>query len=310
MHGIGLSSPVVVTPARLWGSWALDPLVLAGLASATALYARGWAVLRRRGSAALRGRQAASFAAGLVLVAVALVSPLDSLATTLLSAHMVQHLILLTAAPPLLLYGRPGLVTFLGLPEPLRRRFGALRRRRGYRRALGAARNPVLVVVATTAALWGWHLPGPYQAAVADPVLHAAEHLTFLLSALAFWSLVVDPGPRRRLGYGPAIPLVVVTMLAGAALGAIITFAPTVLYPVYAAAAPLWGTTALADQQLAGAIMWVPPGAVLFVTAVVLAIRWFEDLERRVPGRQSAVAGAPAGPAHLPFRVPAGGGEP
>src|SRR5207248_3313774 len=109
------------------------------------------------------------------------------------------------------------------------------------------------------------------------PALHAVGHLTFLVSALAFWSLVIDAAPRRRLGYGPAILLVFVTMLAGAALGALITFSSTVLYPIYGAGARLWGTTPLADPQAAGAIMWIPPVAVTFLTVIFLALRWFED---------------------------------
>jgi len=297
VHAVaGLGPVVLVPPSRLWGAWSLDPLVVVGLVAAATLYSRGWATLRGRGRRAVRGRQVVSYLAGLGLLAVALVSPLDAVATTLLSAHMLQHLVLLVAAPPLLVYGRPGLAIFLGLPDPLRRRLTSLGARRRFRRLLAVGLNPVVVLVATTAALWGWHLPAPYEAAVAHPVVHAAEHMTFLVSALAFWALVIDASHRRRLGYGPAILLVFVTMLAGAALGALITFSPAVLYPVYQAGAPLWGTTALADQQLAGAIMWVPPGAVLLLTMVVLALRWFEDVDRRVRAGEGAVAGAPAGP--------------
>jgi cytochrome c oxidase assembly factor CtaG len=218
-----------------------------------------------------------------------IVSPIDALADTLLSVHMVQHLILLMVAPPLLVYGRPGLVTFLGLPASSRAGLGGLGARRRLRQAGTVVLNPLVVLVATVAALWGWHLPGPYQAAITHPALHAVEHLTFLVSALAFWALVIDPGPRRRLGYGPAILLVFATMLAGAALGALITFSSTVLYPLYGAGARLWGTTPLADQQVAGALMWIPPGAVLFLTVIVLALRWFEDVDRRVRAAESAV---------------------
>src|SRR5205085_2405221 len=120
---------------------------------------------------------------------------------------MVQHLILLMVAPPLLVYGRPGLVTFLGLPPSLsgalrgasgssRSGLGALAARRRLRQAARVVLNPPVVLVATVAALWGWHLPGPYQAAVTHPALHAVEHLTFLVSALAFWALVIDAAPR------------------------------------------------------------------------------------------------------------------
>ena len=316
MHPVAGVGPVaVVAPSGLWGAWTFDPLVVAGLGAAAVLYARGWAKLRpprgapqgagsgraapqgagsRRPHRLVRPRQAVSFFAGLAVLATALVSPVDALADTLLSVHMVQHLILLMVAPPLLVYGRPGLVTFLGLPASSRSGLGALAARRRLRQAARVVLNPPVVLVATVAALWGWHLPGPYQAAVTHPALHAVEHLTFLVSALAFWALVIDAAPRRRLGYGPAILLVFVTMLTGAALGALITFSSTVLYPVYGAGARLWGTTPLADQQAAGAIMWIPPGAVLFLTVVFLALRWFEDVDRRVRAAESAVAGGQA----------------
>ena len=306
----GVGPVAVVPPSGVWGAWTFDPLVVAGLGTAAALYARGWARLRPRGAPQgagskgtgapqgagskraphlhVRPRQAASFFAGLAVLAAALVSPVDALADTLLSVHMVQHLILLMVAPPLLVYGRPGLVMFLGLPASSRSGLGALAARRRLRQAATVVLNPLVVLVATVAALWGWHLPGPYQAAITHPALHAVEHVTFLVSALAFWALVIDAAPRRRLGYGPAILLVFVTMLAGAALGALITFSSTALYPIYGAGARLWGTTPLADQQVAGAIMWIPPGAVYFLTVIFLALRWFEDVDRRVRAAETA----------------------
>ena len=289
---------VVVAPSKVWVAWSFDPLVVGGLVLAAVVYSRGWAKLRREGHAGLvRPRQAVSFSAGLALLAVALVSPLDALAGALLSAHMAQHLILLVAAPPLLVYGRPGLVAFLGLPASSRTVLGGIGARRRLRAVGRVVLSPLVVLVASVVALWGWHLSGPYQAALTHPAVHVVEHLSFMVSALAFWALVIDPGPRRRLGHGQAILLVFATMLAGAALGAVITFSSTVLYPVYAAGAALWRTTPLADQQAAGALMWIPPGTVDFLTIVFLALRWFEDMDRRVPRNKSALAGAPAGQA-------------
>jgi cytochrome c oxidase assembly factor CtaG len=289
MHPVAGVGPVaVVAPSGVWGAWTFDPLVVAGLGAAALLYGCGWARLRRARASLVRPRQAVSFFAGLAMLAAALVSPVDALAGTLLSVHMVQHLILLIVAPPLLVYGRPGLVMFLGLPASSRSGLGAVAARRRLRRAATVVLNPLVVLVATVAALWGWHLPGPYQAAVTHPALHAVEHLTFLVSALAFWALVIDAAPRRRLGYGPAMLLVFVTMLAGAALGALITFSSTALYPIYGAGAALWRTTPLADQQVAGAIMWIPPGAVYFLTVIFLALRWFEDVDRRVRAAETA----------------------
>lgn len=299
-----------VPPQALWGAWSPDPAVLAGLALAAVLYARGYRALRqgvlRMPGRSLPGRaapvsrrQAGGFSAGLVLLAVALVSPLDGLDATLLTAHMAQHLLLLVVAPPLLVYGRPGLVLPLGLPVPARRRLGRFPRR--LRRVTRLARNPLVVLALVTAALWGWHLPAAYSAALGSPTLHAAEHLSFLLTSLAFWRLVIDPRPRRRLGYAPAMVLSFAVMLQSAALGAAIAFSPAVLYPAYSAGASLWHVSALGDQQLAGALMWIPPGGLYLVTIVALGGRWFRDVERRMHRREQS--GEPAPTRSAPARA-------
>lgn len=280
----------VVPPALLWHRWAFDPAVVVILALAASAYARGRRALAGRehplpgprlpGPPILRPRQAVAFYAGLAAVALALASPLDALAGTLLSAHMLQHLILLIAAPALVAYGRPGLVCPLGLPP--RRRVRSHRRPRPWHldALVRLASNPLAVLAVSVVSLWGWHLPVLYDAAAASPPIHAAEHLTFFAVSLAYWCLIVDANPRRRLGYGPGILLTFGVLLQGAALGALIALAPTPLYATYRAGAALWGTTSLADQQLAGALMWIPPGGVYLVTIIVLASRWFADVER------------------------------
>lgn len=271
---------VLVQPARLWRTWPVDPLVAGGLAVAAGLYLRGWLILARRPRPQVSGRHAAAFLAGLLLLVVALLSPLDALAGTLLSAHMAQHLILLVVAPPLLAYGRPGLVLFLGLPQQVRQALWRHARRAA--RGLRLLGGPVMVAVGSSLVLWGWHLPAVYDAAVANPALHAAEHLTFLASAFAVWQLVITARRRRRVSYPAAMVLVFVVMLQSAALGALITFSP-VLYRAYGPGAGLWATTALADQQLAGALMWIPPGLVYLVTIAALATHWLAEEERMHP---------------------------
>lgn len=277
---------VLLPPSRLAAAWTFDPAVLAGLAVAAALYGRGLAVLRRRPAPSRQlvpGRQTVAFFAGLCCLVVALVSPLDALGGTLLTAHMAQHLILLTAAPLLLVYGRPGLVGRLGLPAGVRLGLRDLERSPGWRWCVRMTRNPWAVLAGVTAALWLWHLPAAYDAAEANPVLHAAEHLCFFVTSLGFWRLIVDANPRRRLGYPAGMVLAFVVMLQSAALGAVIALSPRVLYPAYGAGASLWGLTPIADQQLAGALMWIPMGGLYLVTIIALAGRWFAVQERRTP---------------------------
>jgi putative membrane protein len=107
-------------------------------------------------------------------------------------------------------------------------------------------------------------------------VLHALEHLAFLSTALAVWAVVI-PAPRKHPRYGVAAGLLFATALQSGALGAILTFATAVLYPIHALGAGLWGLTALQDQQLAGVIMWIPAGAIYFIAIGVLAARWLKE---------------------------------
>lgn len=290
---------LAVPPSRLWQAWSFDPAVVAGLLVAATLYARGLAVLRTPTRKLPNTRQAWSFYAGLGLLVVALVSPLDALAGTLLSAHMGQHLILMVLAPPLLVYGRPGFVLMMGLPRGVRVGLREIEWGLGLRPLIRASRNPLLVLGFVVVSLWAWHLPALYQAAIANPGVHAAEHLTFLVSALAFWRLIIDPAPRRRLSYLAAIPLTFLVMLASAALGVVITLSPTLLYPVYRAGASIWGVSALGDQQLAGALMWIPPGIGYLIVILVLARRWVAEVETRTAGSAAQLrrpVDVPAGP--------------
>jgi putative membrane protein len=281
MHPVDVA--VLVPASRLWTAWTFDPAVIASIVLVAALYARGLSTLagKRPGGrpSVIRPRQAWSFYAGLGLLGVALVSPLDALSGTLLSAHMAQHLILILMAPPLLVYGRPGLVLMMGLPRNVRSKLREIEWDWGLQPLVRASRNPLLVLGGVLVSMWAWHLPPLYDAAIANPVVHAAEHLSFLVTALAFWRLIIDGSPRRRLSYPAAIPLTFAVMLGSAALGAAITLSPHVLYPVYRAGASMWGISALGDQQLAGALMWIPPGGVYLITMLVLARRWFAQVE-------------------------------
>lgn len=304
MHPVDVA--VLVPASRLWAAWSFDPAVVAGIVLGATLYARGLSLLaakrpgRRR---VVRPRQAWSFYAGLGMLGVALVSPLDALSGTLLSAHMAQHLILLLMAPPLLVYGRPGLVLMMGLPRNVRCKLREIEWDWGLHLLVRASRNPLLVLSAVLVSMWAWHLPPLYEAAIANPVVHAAEHLSFLVSALAFWRLVIDASPRRRLSYPAAIPLTFAVMLGSAALGALITLSPHVLYPVYRAGASMWGISALGDQQLAGALMWIPPGGVYLITILVLARRWFAQIELHTRANSvpmSRPAMTPAAPVRRP----------
>jgi putative membrane protein len=275
-----------VTRAEIWGAWNLDPLALAALVAAGWLYARGSARLRSaRQTPAVRPRQVAAFYVGLTLVAIALVSPLDALAGALVSAHMAQHLVFLAVAPPLIVYAAPGLVMSSALPPAIHR---ALNRAR---RPLAVVSGVAVAVVAHAVVMWLWHLPGPYEAAVGNEWVHMLEHGSFFTSALLFWSCLVDPRARRRVAYPAAIAGAVTIWILSGGLGALLSFATRPLYPVIAHDAASWGVGALADQQLAGVLMWVPAGFTYLVAIAVLFVRWMESMERRMQRAQAMEPG-------------------
>lgn len=159
----------------------------------------------------------------------------------------------------------------------------ALRHSPLLRAARRAFAHPLVVWGLHALALWSWHLPGLYRAALENPILHVLEHASFLITAIAFWSLVIATKSRRRLAQPVAILFVFTTALHSGALGALLAFASRPLYPLHADGARAWGLTALADQQLAGLVMWVPSGALYVVAMAVLCLGWLREMERAHP---------------------------
>jgi putative membrane protein len=255
--------------------WNWEPWVLLLVSVAAALYLLGWWRLRREGNArrALGIGRIGAFTAGLVTLLVALESPLDGLAEQLFCAHMTQHLLLLTIAPPLLVWGRPVFVWLWAFPLPQRRRIG---RFWNGTRVLQASHaflmRPLVVWLLASVALWFWHVPGPYGWALADERVHALEHLSFVLTALPFWTLVLQPYGRERDGLGIALILVATYALHNGLLGAVLTFASRPYYQDWSGLH--FGLTALEDQQLAGLIMWVPAGLLQLATLALLFVGW------------------------------------
>jgi cytochrome c oxidase assembly factor CtaG len=228
---------------------------------------------------------------------VAIVSPLDPAAEVLFSLHMVQHLLLVLVAAPLLVLGAPDVAGLWALGEKGRNRVG-----RGWHRLVrrtegvaggenGVALLSVLIAAGT---LWVWHVPDLYDTAVRREGVHAAEHLTFLLTALFFWASVLRLRPRDHLGNGVRIILVFFMAVQGSVLGALITFAQRPLYESHAAIPAVWGIAPLADQQLAGLIMWVPPALLYIGVAAYLFVRWLDSVGRRTREREARVRGISA----------------
>jgi putative membrane protein len=265
-------------PSELWRSWRPDPLVVAALLVAGVLYRQGLVALRTRARPGPRPRHVAAFAGGLAAVAVALVSPLDGAAGALFAAHMLQHLVLMMVAAPLLAAGRPVLVVGAGLPAAGRRRMRRLAASHPARRVATTLFHPIAVWTLGVVALWAWHLPALYDAAVRTDAIHAVEHTTLLGTAALLWAAVLGRGPRP-LAVPAAVGLLFATALQNSALGAVLTLAGAPLYRVHEATTAAWGLSPLQDQQLAGALMWVPPGVVYLFVMAGLLVRWLGSLD-------------------------------
>ncbi|MER7614614.1 cytochrome c oxidase assembly protein [Nonomuraea wenchangensis] len=230
-----------------------------------------------------------AFAGGLGSVAAALLPPLDAVADERFSTHMLQHMILISAAGPLLAAGSPGLPLTLALPRRARRVLALARH--VLRRV---PRRPVAAWAAHVGVLWFWHLPGPYELALRDPVAHLVEHACFLGTSYLLWTHVLSSS-RSRLNPPVAILYLFATALPSAALGAVLTLAGAPLFPGQAAAALASGADPLTDQQLAGLIMWIPADLVYLGAIFAVFLAWMDGPREMSAPRPSVASSASGG---------------
>lgn len=282
-------------PHDLWSSWTFAPVVIAGLAVAVWCYARG---VRRLWRAAGTGRgiarwRVASFAGGVLALALALVSPIDAVAAALFAVHMTQHMLLVVVAAPMLLAGDPALATLWALDVGARRHATAWwRSARALPSLWRALRIPLVAWTIHVATLWLWHLPTLYGAALRDERVHVAEHAAFFLTALVFWYPIVERA-RSRFRIGTAVLYLFAAGLQCTLLGAAITFARHPWYVGHDGTTAAWGLTPLEDQQLAGLIMWIPASLAYLVALVPCVLpalrsappRWAEPTMAGVSAR-------------------------
>lgn len=286
-------TPAVPGEIGPWDVAAMAATVALGVAYAAGLY-RLW----RRGGlgAGVRPWAAGAALLGWLALAAAVGPPLAGLSDLLFAAHMGQHELLMLVAAPLLVLGRSLLVASFALPRAARLRVGRWVRRRPVRHAWRRLTAPVAVLLVQAAVLWGWHVPRAFEAALADDALHAFQHLTFFATAALFWWALVH-GRFGRMGYGAGVLVVFATAMHSGVLGALLTFAAHPWYPTHAARAAAHEVAPLADQQLAGLLMWIPAGVLLTAAGLALFAAWLGELARRDARRaRVAAAAAPVAP--------------
>jgi len=262
--------------------WTLDPLALSTITASTALYTRGLFVLWRSAGIGrgIRRLEASAFYLGQLSLLLALVSPIDRLSDLLFSAHMTQHEILLVVAPPLVVFGRP--IVALGWA------FGAARRASVMRAIDSLAPTrlwrwlsaPLSILLLHGAVLWLWHVPALFEAALRNEGIHAVQHASFFLTAVVFWWGIAR-GRYGRGGYGLASAFVFATAMHTSILGALLTVASRLWYPLYATRGAPFDVDVSNDQVLAGLIMWVPGGVLLALLALGLFAAWLGECSRR-----------------------------
>jgi putative membrane protein len=288
-HGTALAdSGSLGARPNLWTAWSVEPSVLLALLLAASLYLRGVERLWQRAGTGrgVRVWQVEAFFAGLATLVIALISPLDAMSADLFSAHMLQHLLLILIAPPLLVVGNPILPLLWALPIAWRRRLGRWQRRRQLRAVWATLTTPAVAWALSAAILWLWHLPVLFQAALRNQAVHSVEHLCLLGTALLFWYVLINRCGRRRFGYGAAVAYVFAAAFQCSILGIYMAFSSP-WYPAYAATAALWRLTPAQDQQIAGLLMWIPSGIVYLLAGLGLFARWIGAAEREAERREA-----------------------
>jgi cytochrome c oxidase assembly factor CtaG len=247
------------------------------------VYLRGWIALRRTRPAQFTPARLAAFLSGLAIFWLATASPLDGFADALLTAHMVEHLLLMSAIPMLLLHGQPVVPLLRGLPALVVRRIvGPLLRVRALRRLAEWLVSPAIAWLAMNLAYLSWHAPAAYNLALESETVHGIEHLCFLSTALLFWWTIQRPWPAvsRPNDWGAIVYLalsdVVMTLLS-----AFLAFCDRPVYSYYVDHSNPFGISVLDDQILGAVVMWVLGSFAFLIPAMLLTLRLLSPRSKR-----------------------------
>lgn len=273
-----------ITKALLF-SWDVRFEILLPLTLLGAFQFIGWRRLRQRGAGRFaNGWRLVSYLTGLIVLIVALLSPLDVLSSQLFFLHMIQHLLLVMVAPPLLWLAGPFAIGLWSLPRPLRLQVGGwFQHESRFRQLIRLVTQPGLSWLLFVGALFLWHDPNAYSLAQGNGWIHDLEHISFFATAMFFWWRVIGAGPHihgrssllSRIGY--VMGVVPANML----LGVTLSLAESPIYPYYLGVPRLFGISVMDDQMIAGLIMWIPGTMMYIAAALILVARLFTNADRR-----------------------------
>jgi cytochrome c oxidase assembly factor CtaG len=281
----------IVNPPGLFSPWLLEPLVVALAAAATVCFLQGFLRLRRRGRTDhAPWTRVALFGLALALLVLSLVSPLDELGDRyLLSAHMLQHVLIADVAPALMLVALRGPLLYFAVPQPL---LASLGRNSTIRRGGAWLFRPGVVLAVWAVAFGAWHVPAAYDAAARLRPLHELEHGSFVVAGFLVWAVLVDPAHHGRVSRGRRLAMIVALFAMGTIIADVLMFSLQPLYPAYADQTHrVFGLSPLRDQQLAGLVMNVDQIVTLGTCAALLLL---PELRRRRRAGLLVGAGQPA----------------
>ena len=277
----------------VFASWSFPVPLFFAVILAAFVYLRGWFYLRSTARNVIPAWRAGSFLLGLFLIWLAVGSPLAALDEELLTVHMVQHLLLMTLAPPFILLGAPVIPLLHGLPQPfVQSVVGPVFRWSPLQRLGKVLGQPAVCWLAATAALVGWHIPAAFTLGLQSEVWHVAEHLSFLGAGFLFWWPVVQPWPS--VSAWPRWSILLYLFLATLPcdiLSAFLVFSERVAYPLYFSTSTHSRLSVLEDQQCAGALMWTCVTVVYLLSAAILTVQLLT--ERSVRENEPLRSGLP-----------------
>jgi putative membrane protein len=284
-------------PQATLGSWSPPVFLSLAVVAVSLVYLRGWRHLDLASPQVIPAWRAVSFIIGLFSIWVATASPLAALDEQLLTIHMLQHLLLMTIAPALVLLGAPVMPLMHGLPRRfVRSILGPFFRWTPVQRLGHLFSQPAFCWIAAAAALVGWHIPAAFTLALRSESWHVLEHASFLCAGFLFWWPVVQPWPSVPVWSRWSLLLYLfLATLPCDILSGFLVFSDRVVYPVYFSALHRFGMSVLEDQQRAGALMWTCITIAYLVPAAILTTQLLGPVRthrNEVPDRHQDSAGS------------------